>query len=140
MLVAVAIGAVVAVQNRSGSDLATRPEPTEVAQQDTDEQLVHEEEEQASAPEPGTSRERTEDDNSATGESPEAATQPADTDAGSETAAPQSEGAMPTGGVAGEGQDALPSTGPMQTVLGNVIGLVAIIGAGYGYYHFGQRR
>lgn len=141
VLVAVGIGAVVAVQNRSSSDLATRPESSEVAQQDTDERLVHEEEEQAPAPESESSRtERAESDSSVAEESPDTAAQSANTDAGAEAVAPQAEASMPTGGVAVEGQGELPSTGPMQTVLGNVIGLVAIVGAGYGYYHFGQRR
>lgn len=137
LLVAAAIGAIVVVQNRSNSDLTTRPEPAEIAQQKDDERPVQSPEDEQDTP--GAPSDTDADTAPAETPAPEGATEAEGEATPSEPAAPQADTAMPTGGVA-TAQTALPSTGPLQTTLGNVIGLLAILGAGYGYYHFGQRR
>lgn len=132
LLVAAAIGAVVVLQNRSGSDLTTRPDTTEVAQRDDEREVPREREDESEST--GADAEAPRSDEPS--ESPATETP----SAGPAASTTPDQPAMPSGGAASEGQGALPSTGPAQTLLGNVIGLLAIIGAGYGYYHFGQRR
>lgn len=135
LLAAAAVGAIIVVQNRDSADLTTPPQPTEVAQQD--ERTQDDADGDRAAKEAREAEVKREEAEERAAEAER--TREADRREAESTEAPAPVVDASADGTAGSQAD-LPNTGPEQTTLGSIVGLVAIIGAGYGYYHFGVRR
>lgn len=155
LLVAASIGAIIVAQNRGGQQIATRP-VTEAPQgtdnssdsqgadnqQKTSEQQQKEKDQQEQDKKAAAEKQRLADEKA---KADADAKRAADEKAAADKAAAEQQATATAGGPmarTGASQSAshLPTTGPVEDTLSMVVGLVALLGAGYGYYHFGVRR
>lgn len=143
LLTVVAIGAIIVAQNRGGEQIATRPiteaPQTQGGDAESNPPKQTEEEKQQQAQKEAADKKAAEDKAAADA----AAKKQAEDEKAAETAQQQAAAAASpmarTGGAVAQSANNLPTTGPVEDTLSMVIGLTAILGAGYFYYHFGRR-
>lgn len=157
VLAALAVGAIVVAQHRGGVRIASQP-ATEAPRESGSESTTpspsqgqsqdNKAAEQAQADKEAADKKAAEDKARQDVEAKKKADEKAAADkkAADERAAQQqtAAAATPAGPMAQTGgvQSAshLPTTGPVEDTLSMVVGLMAILGAGYFYYHYGRRR
>lgn len=153
VLLAVAtIGAIVVAKNRGDQQITTRPSQPTVEQSDkkdntspkgADNENKEKLKESQKIAEDKAAREKAQAEAKKIAEEKVAAEKKAAEEKVAEKVA-QAEAQGKTDGpmtrASGDQGAALPTTGPAEDLLGMVTGLVVIVGAGYLYYHFGQRR
>ncbi len=148
LLAAMVIGAIIVAKNRASQQITTPPSE-EVATQESEEQSTEDSKETAQDADKGqedtdkeaeetAAREKAQEEAKKLAEERAAAEQEAAATQDQDETQVNSDGPMArTGGAQGS---ALPTTGPVEDLLGMVTGLLVIVGAGYLYYHYGQRR
>lgn len=149
LVLVVATGLIVfAINNRSSSDSDVIDEV--ISQTDTDDKKQSERDDKDEKAPADKEETRKEDSDKATEETPQEETAPVDTRddkdvAQPETPAPAAPVAPSTPSTSSEpsaevNTAALPVTGLTQDFLSSAIGILAIVGAGYVYYHFGRNQ
>ncbi|KKW01444.1 MAG: hypothetical protein UY35_C0028G0010 [Candidatus Saccharibacteria bacterium GW2011_GWC2_48_9] len=150
LLAALAVGAVIVAQHRGSQQIASRPAGEPTQQRDeapTEENTTDEDEEQA---EKEAAEKKAADEKAAQEEAEaekraeqkriaeeEAAKKEAESEASD---APEQDQSGPMAQAGGpQTASNLPTTGPVEDTLGMVVGMVAIFGAGYFYYHATRR-
>lgn len=160
-LAAAAVGAVIVAQHRSGQLIATQPADNSSQQRDQDDdassnadsntdtsekseaeqkrEQEREEKEKAAAEEKKAAEEaerKAEEEQAAKERA--AAQREAESDAAEEEQSAAQTGPMARTGGSQTAAN-LPETGPVEDTLGMVVGMIAILGAGYVYYHATRR-
>lgn len=160
VLAAASVGAIIVAQHRGSQQVASQPS-TEVVQRPADSSDSEEDEKQATD---SANREKAEKEKAEKARQAEekakraeeqkqadekaAAEREKEVAAKEEAARKQAEQGQVAesaqGPMARTGVDtqvgSLPETGPIEDTLGMVVGVIAILGAGYFYYHFGGRQ
>lgn len=150
LLAAVAVGAIIMAQNRGGQQDVSQPAvetpPTPVSQNNdkkaADTQQADKAAKDKMAAEDKAAKEKAQAEAKKQAEDKLTADKKAAEDKAaakkeSQQVAVATDGPMARTG--GSQAGTLPTTGPAEDALGIVVGLVAIAGAGYFYYHFGRR-
>ena len=151
LLVAATVGAIIVAKNRGDQQIATRPtEPVveqsdakdETPAKDVDKKDEKNTEDAKKEAEEKAAREKAQEEAKKIAEEKVAAEKKAAEEkaAQEQQVAAQVTADGPMARTGGDQGAALPTTGPVEDLLGMVTGLVVIAGAGYLYYHFGQRK
>ena len=145
LLAAAAVGAIIVAQNRGNQQIASRPiteapqAPEDNSESEAQSDKQSEEAKQQQAQKEAAEKKAAEDKAKADAVAKQQADEKKAAEAAQQQAAAAAASPMARTGGAAQSAGNLPTTGPVEDTLSMVIGLTAILGAGYLYYHFGRR-